>query len=565
MLNINNRRYSSTKKYRNALFLLLVFSLTITNHLFAQAALTPAQAAAVSTTNQGPGNATNVSARINGTNVTFYTNNFNATRRGRVTSFTPTTGTSNAINNEITRLSNLPGTSGGVIYLRRGGSNIYNFNNTIRLRSNIRIAIDPQVTLRLANNRVVLFSIGREGNNLTRLRNVEIVCASNNTNDRFTIDFRPRPGIASDPINRDNIRSNNKPNINPATAFRVGFVKNFAISGFQINGNYTTNPSVFIVADDDRSSLNTFDRIATNGVVRNASANRIATGYALVQLFSGNNIFLQNLNGTEGITVRLEPGNGRGVAGDPINARGVPQTDGAITNIRLDNITNRNGYTSLFMQPHSKLCENIDANRINAINSFCSVFITSPVLQIFPNRRRGRFSNVNIRTVTIRGNNPTIPVTGNLQARTNAVRNGSFFNAQMNLESTVFLLPAHREAVRNVFRDSRSSMPRPGFPTLFPVDGSRVRFASQTSAGVIIASSLTRSNVGPANLGRYGVNINANNVTGSFANANNGRRVLYRSDAISPIANSANTPLDCFIDGEEDQPGTPCGQIGFGN
>ncbi len=554
MFNIKKDKSFFTNKIKG--IVLLIVSVAFINNTYAQAALTPVQAAAISTTNQGPGNSNTVRGAINGNTRTFYTNTFNAAQRGRVTSFTPTASSSD-INREITRLSNL---GGGVIYLRRGGNNIYNFSSTITLQSNIRITIDPRVTIRLANNRVVLFSIGRQNNGGARVNNVEIVCASNRPADRFTIDFRRRPGIASAAVNRDNDRSNNQPNINPATAFRVGFVNNFALSGFTINGNYTTNPSVFIVPDDNRGNVNTYNRIARNGVVRNASADRIALGYALVQLFSGDNILLQNLRGTEGITVRLEPGSGRG--NDQINRVSVGGGNGAITNIRLDNVTNIRGYTALFLQPHSKDCRNIDANRIIATNSFCAAFITSPVLM--PESNRGSFRGVNIRSATITGSNPNIPSGGNLANRLRAVRNGNLFNAQMNLESTVFLLPSHREAVRNVFQDSRSSMPRPGFPTLFPLDGSRVRFASQTSAGIIVASSLTQNNAGPARLGRYSVNVNASNVNGAFANANRNRRVLYRSDARSPIANSANATLPCYVNDEAPR-GTPCGQIGFGN
>ncbi|KMT66080.1 hypothetical protein [Catenovulum maritimum] len=254
----------------------------------------------------------------------------------------------NQVQQAINRAAN-SSNKGGAVHFAAGTY----YLGMLDLKSNVRLEIDPNAKIIMTGD--VLFNIGRDSSRLqAQIENIEIT--STDTSKKFVIDVNKPNPVKGQPLER-------------SAPFRVAYVKNFALNGFLIKDNYTLLPDVFLVADSDNRKVannSTYNRIPEQGVIQNASATRVATGYALVQLFSGKKVFMRNLFSTGGLTVRLEPGSGY-IDRDYLNQAG-PNV-GSITDIRLQNIRNKAGMASLFMKPHEKIMRNIWVKDLTATDS----------------------------------------------------------------------------------------------------------------------------------------------------------------------------------------------------
>ncbi len=268
---------------------------------------------------------------------------------------------------------------GGVVRLRRGTYHL----TEIQFPSNVRLEIDAGTEIMMES--VTLFSIGRsnDAGNSDRIENVEITVFGNRVsgddNRRYTI-----------------FANTNRPAIDRRFV-RIGNAENFAISNMNQIDNFTLTPNIFLVADSDRRSgvlsvqqqdnrsTPFFDpRLRYNptyrdqpnrGVIKHINGENIATGFAVVQPFSGTNLLIEDIEGTRGISVRIEPGSGIQTA-DQLNRAG-PRF-GAMRNITLRNIKNTGGFASVFLRPHSKIIENVTIEGpLEGVNTTFVVFVES--------------------------------------------------------------------------------------------------------------------------------------------------------------------------------------------
>ncbi|MBB6463151.1 hypothetical protein [Flammeovirga kamogawensis] len=449
-------------------------------------------------------------ATIGTRNLTFFVNRVKV--KGTAT-FRNGQATAKQVNDEIERLSAL---GGGVIKFLSGTYTI----GQIHLKSNIRIEVASNVTFKIdrSNGNSTLFNLGRITNkNQEQIFNIEIVGASDNPNSWFTIDLG---------------------NFNPladATPFKVGYVKNFALSRFIIKDNYTLNPSVFLVADsrylgkiDGRQTydLETFGRIPMQGVIKNAKATKIGTGYALVQPFSGKRIYMENLKGNQGITVRLEPGSGK--AKDDLNLTKSKKM-GSIDDIYIKNISNELGFAALFIKPHAKICNNIYATGLSAKNSLSTVYIASASLT--PLSRRGKFINTKFENISF-----TQTIENKVSGGTNPLKVENY-PADSGLEGLRFMTELHRTKLVRV-RNSMS--PKPGAVSLVAKDAGGQRYKTHPIAPVIFTAKHSATSIGTT-LGRYNVDLPSNSQIKVLGGVYTGAKVVYRNEAKVIINGTADT------------------------
>ncbi|ANQ52717.2 hypothetical protein MY04_5385 [Flammeovirga sp. MY04] len=440
-------------------------------------------------------------ATVGSKNLTFFVDKVNI---NKTIIFREGNATANQINEAIETVSNL---GGGVVKILEGNYTL----GQIFLQSNVRIEIgnNVKITIDRSGNNNTLFNLGRDANSLQEvISNVEIIGASNNSATWFEIDL-----------------SNFAP-LETATPFKVGFVKNFAISRFIITDNYTLNPSVFLVADSKflgrdetgraNYDLSTFNRIPIQGVVRDAKAIKIGTGYALVQPFSGKRIYMENLEGEQGITVRLEPGSGKD--NDDLNLTGS-QKMGAIDDIYIKDVSNSLGFAALFIKPHSKICNNIYATDLYAENSLSTLYIASASL--LPQSRRGEFTNTIFENITFKQT-----IVNTVSSGTNDLL-ASNYPSVTGVEGLRFMSELHRQKLVDV-RNSRS--PKPGVYSLIIKDAGGQRYKTHPIAPIIFTAKFSTNTIGDIP-GRYSVTIpSTSNITvqgGVFS----GDKVVYRSEA----------------------------------
>lgn len=452
-----------------------------------------------------------VKANVGTKNLTFFINKVNV-KATKI--FRNGVATTSQVNNEIERISNL---GGGVIKFFSGTYTL----GQINLKSNIRIEVSNNVKFIIDRSKgnSTLFNLGRNANSMQGvISNVEIIGASDNPSSWFKIDL------------------SNFKKLDTATPFKVSFVKNFAISRFVILDNYTLNPSVFLVADSKylgrdangraNYDLSTFNRIPVQGVVKNAKATGIGTGYALVQPFSGKRLYFENLEGEQGITVRLEPGSGK--SNDDLNLTASKKM-GSIDDIFIKNVSNKLGFAALFIKPHAKICNNIYATGLHAENSLSTLYIASASL--LPQSRRGKFTNTTFENISFKQTiaNKVSSGTNNLVA--------SNYPCDTGVEGLRLMTEKHRQKLVTV-RNSRS--PKPGVYSLIIKDAGGQRYKTHPIAPVIFTSKYAANSVGNVP-GRYNVKIPSLGNIKVQGGIFNGSKVVYRSDAKIIVSGAADT------------------------
>ena len=235
----------------------------------------------------------------------------------------------------------LESTNGGCIFVPDGKYPIYNVqlntSNTI-VYINSSVTFIPYITTTTKNSEA-LFNVGSE---TKFVQNVSLIGININTmdatqplsslqtpknqnadfSDNFLIDLGNRSLV---PLNGQGIRL-------------VG-VDKFLLSNIdiQIEANISNQHAAI---EFDHNNVNGIIYHAKNGQVLNINSSDYTYGYGTVQIQSGENIMFENLDGTGGVTLRLETG-----AGDQ---------NGYVNNITGNNIICRNGHAALFAQPHTQ-------------------------------------------------------------------------------------------------------------------------------------------------------------------------------------------------------------------
>ncbi|TGV03810.1 hypothetical protein [Flavivirga rizhaonensis] len=473
---------------------------TITKNKLIALGLTFIFVIGLSTKMSAQGSIGNKTASVNGNSIPFFKNNVTKTSYDKT--YTPSTATTNGINSDI---NNLFGRANGAVLLFKKGT--YTLGE-IKLKSKIRIEVEAGVT----------FKIDRSGGNSTLFnfgRNTR-----NNNNDNDVIKDVEIRGIGGNKRNQwFKIDLSNFNKAQSASPFKVAFVNNFAISNFFIKDKYTKNPSVFIIADSKFSGgsydLTTFHRIPQNGVIHNGYAQNIATGYATAQIYSGRKIYFKNISGKKGITIRLEPGSGKGF--DDLNK--VPnQTIGNIEDVLLDNINNDSGFASLFIKPHTKLCKNIEGKKIKAKNSLSALYVASASLT--PLSRRGTFTNTRISNIELRQTNSN---------------NNNDYPADTGLEGFNYAHPDFRALMQG---KRNADSPKKPILTYVSKDAGGERWTQWPIAPVIYAAafSKTKLNAPGQNIsGRYRITINEANITKVGSDLSSQPKVIYRGEAVKLV------------------------------
>jgi hypothetical protein len=239
--------------------------------------------------------------------------------------------------------------AGGVVRFAAG---TYKLGTMKINKSNTRVEVDPGAVFNMTSN--ALFDIRPAAVTSPRIENIELASTGPG---RFTINTNGDKGTDKRPV-------------------RITNVKNFAVSGIQINGNYEGQPFVVLHAYQDgspgtilRDGKQTYNPIfglvPTYGVVQNVGATGIHGGYATLQFFAGNNVLVRDIDGENGVTVRLEPGSGN----DTDNHSLAGPELGALHDIALVNIHNKNGFAAVYLKPHAKVNRDITLENISAINS----------------------------------------------------------------------------------------------------------------------------------------------------------------------------------------------------
>lgn len=435
----------------------------------------------------------NISRTLNGTSTVFFTNNVPNTTLANAKVINPVTGESaGATTTRIQTAISQATTTGasGVVLIKVGTYTV----NEIKLVSGLRIEVEPGVTFIMANKH--LFNMGRNpANPQAQISDVEITCTNHNSKFKVDMTSVANPGDAADVV-------------------RAGNVTNFAISGINVIDNFTENPTIWMVADDQITggvSNKDFTKYPVKGVIKDIDATNTAVGYAAVQIFSGKTICIENITSTKGITVRLEPGSGKD--NDELN-KTTDKTIGAITNIYIDNVDNTAGFTALFLKPHAKICSNIEAKNISATNSLSALYISSA--QLLPLTQRGTFTNTKINTVTF---TQTITDT----QKTN-------FSADTGLEGLRFM----SDNTRTVFKDKYDNdVPKPAtFFKAIPTDATGQRWQTHPLAAVMYLSKLSFGAVSAdeAEKGRFSITLIGSSVT-ETGSAASGNKIIYRGEA----------------------------------
>lgn len=389
-------------------------------------------------------------------------------------------------------------------------------------KSNTRIEVDPGATFTMTGTSKFMFDV-RPQTGTQPISNVEI--ASTHPNHRFKVVVQ---GI---------------PQTGDRRVVRLANVKNFAVSGMNIIGNYQAQPYIVLtnaagnaspVIDGDKQPNDglpagkdynpVFGSVASGGVIMNVSANKIHSGYATVQAFGANNVYMNNISGDEGVTVRLEPGSGG--SRDTVSASG-PEL-GALRDIVLDHITNTNGFAAVYLKAHAKINGNITLNDISAKDSGFAIHADSSEFSYTPPTTSGSNGTVPDGIIK-RGWFESTRATGNITlTKTQGATDKAIF-ASSDLD---YISPANRLEGATAYES---------YPLHEP--SGRLRLTRTPIIPIILLSHEFKNDVGPTAVrGRWTINFDQATVTSiGFKNGLDQNRdgVIYREDG----QNLAGEPL----------------------
>lgn len=140
----------------------------------------------------------------------------------------------------------------------------------------------------------------------------------------------------------------------------------------------------------------TYGRTPVKGSIKNIKATHSHTGYGVVQVYGGDWIEIENIEAFNGIGVRLEAGNG--TDNDNFNRSGPYYS--SMNKINISNIKVTNGFTGVWLKPHSKIMKDITVENIEAIDSGTALLVGKGSFNCQTSCRdltRGRINNLVIK------------------------------------------------------------------------------------------------------------------------------------------------------------------------
>ncbi|WP_111977770.1 hypothetical protein [Algibacillus agarilyticus] len=463
---------------------------------------------------------------------------------------------------------------GGVVILRPAKKSI---NKRFRLDridvpSNIRLEIDPSVTLEMMGNLKkgkqkgrFLFLVGRS-KSLKKLmkhyiENVEI--RSTDPYRNFTIDSKTNMPIVY------NQGGTAETGVNTTRSIPVGFfyAKNFAISNVTIIDNHTESVSVQMYPDTDyqdgayakrgkkRSDdvfldgkrgkplkqnaegefidkqgkvipdmfaiqrNPTYGRTPIKGSIKNIKALNSHTGYGVVQAYGADWVEIRNIEAFNGIAVRIEAGNG--APNDNVNRCGPYNS--SINNIEISDVKVTNGFTGVWLKAHSKIIKNISVHNILAIDSATALLVEKGTLcRECRDLTRGWMENVKI--------------TGDIILK-RTIKDKAV--AEVGLIATNFLAPSERAKLIDKNKDGKINwldLPR-------NKSGKRW-YLIQPTAPVLANSQLSATEIGDQSdkEGFFAVDYSKANIQG--INLLRPEKILYRNDMYFPDGKHAKKTIN---------------------
>ena len=248
---------------------------------------------------------------------------------------------------------------GGCVIVPNGKYQVMDINlNT----SNIIFYIEPSVTFIPYHGITKSVPIFQLGSTTSFTKNVSIIGTSS---QKFVID------LTNNTISPWNVRG-----------IQLLGIDGFLLSNIniKIKANLSDEKSAI---EFDHNNVNGKIYHAKNGKVINITSSDFIWGYGTVQMQSGENIYFENLDGTGGVTLRLETG-----AGDQ---------DGYVGNITGRNIICRNGQAGFMSEPHTQKNGNFDVSNITTYGCYIGVETNGGYTQ--QNKPPGYFTNGTINGV----------------------------------------------------------------------------------------------------------------------------------------------------------------------
>lgn len=451
-------------------------------------------------------------------------------------------------------------------------------------------------------NRQFLFSFGRSngpGNLLSeRVENVEV--RSTIPGQKFTIDANTNMPHNYGYMNGGN--GNGVVNLTRAIPIGLFYVKNFAISDINIEDNHTESVAVQMFADADykdgafayrfgskpvflqdryvknpegSANLNkpmnpaniplatngngdfindsgdvipdmfaiqrnpTYGRTPLKGSIKNIKASHAHTGYGVVQVYGGDWIEIDNIEAFNGIGVRVEAGNG--TDNDNFNRSGPYLS--SMNKINISNVKVTNGFTGVWLKPHSKVMKDISVENIEAIDSGTALLVGKGSFNCKTSCRdltRGRINNLVIKgDITLRQTVFDAPV------------------AEVGNNITYLITDAHRQYLANLNGKTVDQLTRNDLqqktvtgqqtpeqlaaltPDSFDNPSGTRWYKIFPTAPVLALSMLSATEVGneSAKVGFYPVDFSKANIVSDGLPADT--LILYRSDMRNPNGTAA--------------------------
>ncbi len=431
-------------------------------------------------------------------------------------------------------------------------------------------------------NRQFLFSFGRSigPSKLSAERTVNVQITSTDPSRNFTVDARTNM-----PYNYGEMQGGNGGglvNLTRAIPFGLFYVENFSVSNVTIEDNHTESVSVQMFADADYKdgsytyrfgsaplylqdryvknpegspSLNrpmnpvnvpvptnengdfiddegnivpdmfaiqrnpTYARTPLKGSVKNIKSINAHTGYGVVQVYGGDWIEIDNIEAFNGIGVRVEAGNGTNK--DNFNRSG-PYFSSA-NKIKISNVKVTNGFTGVWLKPHSKIMKDITVENIEAIDSGSALLVG-----------KGSFACKSSCRDLTRGRINNLSVSGDIILRQTVYDEPV---AEVGNVATYFMSESNREYLaeqtgKTITEISRADIER-------NLSGSRW-YLTFPAAPILALSQLSATEIGDQSAyeGFYGVDYcNANIIQDGLALTDGEKSrpdILYMGDAHTP-------------------------------
>ncbi|MGA9638242.1 hypothetical protein, partial [Flavobacterium sp.] len=225
-------------------------------------------------------------------------------------------------------------TKGGTINIAAG---TYAFNS-VNIKSNIRINFAPGVIVKIPAGKDG-FYIGHEPGE-ARVENVKFI-------GEGSIATRPKFVLE---------RNDKK----VTRLMQIGYAYNVLIQNFTIEDHQTKGAAIAFnpVQIGKTTTANRPEKVTLNNIGQTSAS----VGYGLAQLNVGKNVTMRNLSCEGGVTCRIESHNGR-------------KYDLGTADLRIFNVSNKYGFSTVLLQPHSVENGTITVDGATSYGSAFTAFI----------------------------------------------------------------------------------------------------------------------------------------------------------------------------------------------